>query len=67
MAAVLKIIWLPSVALLNGTVVFLDPENTSLDTKISIVYNLETDILIEVCFYMAAIMKIDSGRHQLLF
>ena len=40
------------------TVVYLDPENMHIETMISIVYNLEAEIFIEICFYMATILKI---------
>ena len=50
---------------------FLDPENIRLDTKISIVYHLEAEILIAICFYMVANLKIKFSalfsRHFLLF
>ena len=53
-----------SVAFLNRTFVYLDPENIFLVTKISIVCHLVTKILIEIRFYMAAILKIQYDRHK---
>ena len=49
--------WSSSAAFLNGTVVFLDHENISVDTKISIACHREAEILIEICFYIVAILK----------
>jgi hypothetical protein len=44
--------------------VFLDPENVCLDTKIMILSGLEAEIVIDICFYMVAILKIQDGRHD---
>jgi hypothetical protein len=43
---------------LNGIVVFLDPKNVSVDTKIEAASGLETDIIREIGFHLAAILKI---------
>ena len=51
-------IWHPSAVFINGTVVFLDPENIYLDIKISIVRH------IEIGFYMAANLKIQYCRYK---
>ena len=53
-----------SAAFLKGTVAFLDPRNICVDTKILIVCQLEAEILIDVGIYMAAILKIQYGRHK---
>ena len=50
-------IWPPFAAFQNGTVVFIDPQNIRLGGKFSIVCHLEAEILEEICFYMAAILK----------
>ena len=55
---------MPAADFLNGTAVFFDLENIYLYTKISIVCHLEAEILIEMGFYMEAILKIQYGRHK---
>ena len=45
-------------------VVFLDPENVCLDTKIMILSGLAAEILVDKGFYMMAIMKIQDGCHN---
>ena len=59
-------IWPPSDAFLNGAVVFLDPENIYLDIKISIVCHLATEILIDIGFYMEAILKMQYGHKSIV-
>ena len=54
----------PSAAFLSRTLLLIDPENICLDTKFLIVCYLEAEILIEICFYLAAILKIQYGRHK---
>ena len=60
-------VWRPSVTFINDTVVFSDQKYTFLDTKVLIVCHTEADILTEMFFYLAVILKIQYGRHPLLF
>ena len=57
-------IWQPSAASLNCIVVCLVPENTRLDTNISIACHQEANILTEIDFYMAVILKIKYSRQN---
>ena len=49
-------------AILNCTPVFMYPENICLDNKISIECHINTEIMIELGFYTAAIFTIKFGR-----
>jgi uncharacterized membrane protein YqjE len=51
---------------LNGIVVFFDPENVSLDTRIEAASGLEAEILREIDFHLAAILEIQNDRHNVL-
>jgi hypothetical protein len=53
-----------SVAFLYGIFVLLGPENVCLDTNIVILSGLEAEILVDIGFYMVAILKIQDGRHN---
>jgi hypothetical protein len=50
--------------ILSGIVVFIDPENVCLDTKIMILSGIEAEILIDICFYILAILKMQDGCHN---
>ena len=45
-------------------VVFLDPENVCLDTKIMILSGLAAEILVDIGFYIMGIIKIQDGCHN---
>ena len=45
-------------------VVFLDPDNVGLDTKIMILSGLVAEILVDIGFYIMAIIKIQDGGHN---
>ena len=56
-------IWFTIAAFLCSTVIFPDSENICLDTKISLIWHLEAEIIIEM-FHMVAILKIQYGHHK---
>ena len=43
---------------------FLDPDNVGLDTKIMILSGLVAEILVDMGFYIMAIIKIQDGGHN---
>ena len=45
-------------------VVFLDHENVCLDTKIMTLSGLAAEILVDIGFYMIAIIKSQDGCHN---